>query len=146
MENATDLRRRTMQAVRGKDTEPERIVRRLVSQLGFGYRLHREDIPGRPDLAFIGCRKVIFVHGCFWHGHNCKRGAREPKANNAYWAKKIAGNKARDRVNAGVLSAMDWHSLVVWECELRNQTRVQQNIASFLSKRNEALATPQQPR
>lgn len=134
MEDAAALRRRTMQAVRGKDTEPERIVRRLVSQLGFRYRLHRKDIPGTPDLAFIGLRKVIFVHGCFWHGHDCKRGAREPKSNSAYWVAKIARNKTRDKAHLEALSATGWCSLVVWECELRDQTRTQQRISSFLGK------------
>jgi len=90
------IRRKTMQAVKGKDTKPELFVRRLLYSLGYRYRLHRKDLPGKPDIVFSGRKKIIFVHGCFWHGHSCKRGAREPKTNVEYWRQKIARNKTRD--------------------------------------------------
>ena len=135
MEDAA-VRRRTMQAIRSKDTEPERTVRRVVSQLGYRYRLHRKDLPGKPDLAFIGRRKVVFVHGCFWHGHGCARGARTPKANNAYWVKKIARNKVRDAAHLAALSALGWQSLVVWECELKALASVSERLAKFLGRHN----------
>lgn len=105
IEDAVALRRRTMQSVRSKDTGPERIVRNLVYQLGYRYRLNRKDLPGKPDLAFIGRQKAIFVHGCFWHGHDCKRGAREPKENHAYWVDKISRNRERDQSHLTTLVA-----------------------------------------
>lgn len=131
-EVAAAVRRRTMQAVRSKDTEPERTVRRLAYQLGYRYRLNRKELPGKPDLVFIGRRKVVFVHGCFWHGHDCKRGAREPKENNAYWVEKIARNKVRDKAHLATLAASGWRSLVIWECELRQLDRVRDRLAAFL--------------
>jgi len=136
IEDAT-VRRRTMQAVRSKDTEPERIVRRLAYQLGYRYRLHRKDLPGKPDLAFIGRRKVVFVHGCFWHGHDCARGARTPKKNRVYWVEKIARNKARDQAHLTTLAARGWRSLVIWECELKQLDRVCEQLAAFLEGRND---------
>ena len=130
------VRRRTMQAVRSEDTKPELAVRRVAYQLGYRYRLHRKDLPGTPDLAFIGRRKVVFVNGCFWHGHECARGARTPKENSAYWIDKIARNKARDRGHLASLAALGWQSLVIWECELKELTRVQKRLAEFLEGRN----------
>ena len=130
-------RRRIMQAVRSKDTGPERVVRRLVTALGYRYRLHRPDIPGTPDLAFIGRRKVVFVHGCFWHGHSCARGARQPRANSAYWAQKIAGNRLRDRAHLDALANAGWRALVVWECELKEPAKVTLRLRGFLKDRND---------
>ena len=121
-----------MAAVRGKDTKPELAVRRLVHRLGYRYRLHRSELPGKPDLAFIGRRKAIFVHGCFWHGHDCGRGARVPKTNTDYWLGKIARNVARDERVRGELVALGWRSMIVWECELRDLTSVQKRIVGFL--------------
>lgn len=135
IEGAAAVRRRTMQAVRSNDTEPERAVRRLVCQLGYRYRLHRKDLPGKPDLAFIGRRKVVFVHGCFWHGHDCTRGAREPKENRAYWVEKIARNKTRDQAHLATLAALDWQILVIWECELKQLGKVCDRLAAFLGER-----------
>ena len=86
----------TMRAVKGKDTKPELLVRRLVHGMGYRYRLHRKDLPGKPDLTFAGRRRVIFVHGCFWHGHDCARGARVQKNNRDYWLGKIGRNRGRD--------------------------------------------------
>jgi DNA mismatch endonuclease, patch repair protein len=128
------LRSRIMRAVKGRDTSPEWTVRRLAHELGYRYRLHRSDLPGKPDLAFIGRRKVVFVHGCFWHGHQCRRGARTPKANRAYWQSKIARNKERDGRNIAALKAMDWRVLTVWECELKSRARVAARLKRFLGQ------------
>ena len=125
-------RRRTMRAVKAKDTKPEMIVRRIAFGLGRRFRLHRKDLPGAPDLVFARDRRLIFVHGCFWHGHSCKRGARTPKANRAYWEAKIARNVARDSATLARLDAMEWRTLVVWECETRDRTTLTARLAKFL--------------
>ena len=104
----SEQRSRTMRAVKGKDTGTEMTVRRIVHRMGFRYRLHRKDLPGKPDLVFGPRRKVIFVHGCFWHGHTCKRGDRTPRKNRRYWTKKIARNKERDREHVSALKAKGW--------------------------------------
>ncbi len=123
-----------MQNVRGKDTGPELVVRRLTRQLGYRYRLHRKDLPGKPDLAFIGKRKIVFVHGCFWHGHDCSRGSRIPMRNRTYWVKKIKRNKERDAEHMTALRKKGWRTLVVWECELCNEDRAKRRLHKFLSK------------
>jgi len=133
LENAPDAARsRTMRQVRAKDTKPEMIVRRAAHALGRRFRLHRKDLPGRPDLAFARDRRAIFVHGCFWHGHDCKRGARTPKTNRAYWEAKIARNMARDRDALASLAALGWETLVVWECETRDLPALRERLAAFL--------------
>lgn len=114
------LRSRTMRAVKGKDTKPEWTVRRLLHTAGFRYRLHDKDLPGKPDLVFPARRAVIFVHGCWWHGHDCARGARPAKTNAGYWNGKIARNVDRDRRHLAALRADGWKAHVVWECEIKN--------------------------
>lgn len=126
------VRRRTMQAVRAKHTKPEMLVRSLVHRLGYRFRLHRSDLPGKPDLAFVSRRKVICVNGCFWHGHGCARGAREPKTNVEYWQQKIAGNKKRDTLNKRLLDKQGWRSLIVWECQLKNKKTLEARLSKFL--------------
>ena len=121
-----------MQAVRSKDTGPEMVVRRIAHGMGFRYRLHRADLPGKPDLVFPARRKVVFVHGCFWHGHDCERGARQPKANADYWRTKIQRNRQRDRNSTEELKAKGWKALTLWECELRDTGAVRQRIYKFL--------------
>jgi DNA mismatch endonuclease (patch repair protein) len=121
-----------MRAVKSRDTTPERIVRKLLRPIAPGYRLHRKDIPGRPDIAYPGRRIAIFVHGCFWHGHDCPRGARSPKANAEYWSAKIARNKARDATNLAALQEQGWRALVVWECELKEAQAVEQSLVALL--------------
>lgn len=111
------LRRRIMSAVRGRDTKPEMIVRRLLFSMNYRYRLHRQDLPGRPDVVFAGRRKAIFVHGCFWHRHPGCRKATSPKKRAAFWMEKFDRNVERDRRVEERLSEMGWRSLVVWECE-----------------------------
>lgn len=108
-----------MRAVKSADTKPEIIVRKLVHALGYRFRLHRNSLPGSPDLVFPSRKKVLFVHGCFWHGHRCKRGHRVPKTNTSYWLAKIARNKARDAKQIAALKRAGWQPLVVWECQLR---------------------------
>ncbi|MBT5109625.1 MAG: DNA mismatch endonuclease Vsr [Rhodospirillaceae bacterium] len=125
-------RSRTMRAVKSRDTKPEMIVRRLVHALGYRYRLHRSDLPGKPDLAFGPRRKVIFVHGCFWHGHHCKRGARVPKTNTAYWVAKIDRNRTRDAESAAALTQRGWAVLAVWECEIKDREALAIRLHEFL--------------
>jgi len=111
-----------MRAIRSKDTKPELLVRAQLRNLGLtGYRLHRKDLPGRPDIAFVGRRKAIFVHGCFWHGHDCLAGRRRPASRQDYWLPKIAGNQARDARHADALRAGGWDVLVVWDCGARSE-------------------------
>ncbi|MFT4098573.1 MAG: very short patch repair endonuclease [Rhodoblastus sp.] len=124
-----------MRAVPGRDTSAEMKVRRLLRPIAPGYRLHRKDVPGRPDIAFIGARKAIFVNGCFWHGHDCKRGARAPKTNADYWRAKIGRNVARDAKNLAELDALGWRTLVVWECELADAAALSQRLGAFLRAR-----------
>jgi len=118
MTTPDEARSKIMRAVRSKDTQPELAVRHVLHALGYRYRLHRKDLPGSPDLVFVRRRKVIFVHGCFWHGHNCKRGARQPKSNADYWQAKIARNQTRDVSSVNALQKAGWKSMIVWECEL----------------------------
>jgi DNA mismatch endonuclease (patch repair protein) len=125
-------RKHTMAQVHSKDTRPELIVRRLVHGLGYRYRLHRKDLPGNPDLVFVGRRKVIFVHGCFWHGHNCRSGIKRPKTNQDYWLKKLQRNKTRDLQNQSKLAELGWDVLVVWECEIGNQNELADRFIHFL--------------
>ncbi len=131
-----DLRSRTMRAVRSKNTTPEMVVRKLLHAAGYRFRLHRKDLPGSPDLVFPSRRKIIFVHGCFWHGHDCKRGARQPKTNADYWIAKIARNQARDRHALAALDAMGWSSTIVWECQtsMKTQAELMDSLVRFLEK------------
>jgi DNA mismatch endonuclease, patch repair protein len=131
---ATDSRRsEIMRAVKSKDTKPEVIVRSLVHRLGYRFRLHRKDIPGTPDIAFPGRHKVIFIHGCFWHGHDCKRGSRVPKANRDYWEMKIERNKRRDAINVDALKQLQWQILVIWECEITDSKVLTRRLSDFLN-------------
>lgn len=129
------LRSRIMRAVKGRDTAPELLVRRIAHALGYRYRLHRKDLPGKPDLAFIGRRKLVFVHGCFWHGHQCRRGARVPKSNRPYWVEKVARNKKRDAQHRRRLRSAGWTVLVIWECALKNHRAIADRLQRFLEKR-----------
>jgi len=127
-----EARSRIMRAIKSRDTQPELIVRRLAYSMGYRYRLHRKDLPGKPDLAFPGRRKVIFVHGCFWHCHDCGRGARLPATNKAYWKEKLERNKARDLAALKALTALGWKVKVLWECELADSNRVEGLLRTFL--------------
>ena len=125
-------RARVMRAVKGKDTKPEMIVRRLAHALGYRFRLHRKDLPGKPDLVFPGRRKVIFVHVCFWHGHECARGSRQPKQNAEYWRNKIARNVERDADNLQALERLGWQTQVIWECEMKDRDALADRLRAFL--------------
>jgi DNA mismatch endonuclease (patch repair protein) len=114
-----EKRSAVMRRVKGKDTGPELAVRRILRTAGIGYRLGGAGLPGRPDVVMKGRRAVVFVHGCFWHGHDCPRGARQPKANADYWIAKIGRNGARDAANAEALRALGWRVITVWECALK---------------------------
>ncbi|MCP4694560.1 MAG: DNA mismatch endonuclease Vsr [Desulfobacterales bacterium] len=130
-------RRRTMKRVKSANTTPELLVRRLVHGMGFRYRLHRRDLPGAPDLVFAGRRKIIFVHGCFWHGHDCKSGRKRPKTNQGYWSKKLDRNKARDAENQLKLKELGWKVLIVWECEMKDRAALKAQLERFLDKKSD---------
>lgn len=123
-----------MSRVHSKDTGPEWIVRRLVFAMGYRYRLHARDLPGRPDMVFRKRRKVIFVHGCFWHRHQSVRCplARLPKSRLDFWLPKLEGNKERDECNKRALVKAGWKVLTIWECELGNTKRLGAAIRRFL--------------
>lgn len=132
MTETSEARRRIMRAVKSRDTVPELIVRSLAHRMGYRFRVCRRDLPGSPDVVFPRLRKVIFVHGCFWHGHDCGQGVRVPAHNRAYWEKKIARNKERDEAAHAALTALGWKVTVFWECELRNERRVVRELHTFL--------------
>jgi DNA mismatch endonuclease (patch repair protein) len=134
-----EKRSEVMRRVRGRDTSPEKRVRALLTRMGLRYRLHRADLPGKPDVAFAGRRVALFVHGCFWHGHDCARGARQPKANAEYWTRKIARNRARDAEVGRKLAEIGWRAVVVWECELKDEARLTARLAEELGVGREAL-------
>jgi|SRR6185437_2298101 len=124
-------RSENMRAIRSRDTLPEMAVRSLVHRLGYRFRLHRRDLPGKPDLVFPVRRKVIFVHGCFWHSHACKTGLI-PKTNRDFWLPKLRRNKARDKKNLKDLTQQGWDALTIWQCELKNSSAVRRRVKGFL--------------
>jgi DNA mismatch endonuclease, patch repair protein len=123
-----------MRRIRSKDTMPEMAVRRLLHGMGYRYCLHRRDIPGKPDLVFPGRRKVIFIHGCFWHQHSGCREGRLPKSNTAYWLPKLERNRARDKAALEQLAASGWSAFVVWECEIADIHALIGKIRIFLEQ------------
>lgn len=125
-----------MRAVKSRDTKPEMTVRRAAHALGYRFRLHRKDLPGSPDLVFPRLKTAVFVHGCFWHGHDCPRGARVPKANADYWRAKIARNVARDARVRGELDALGWKTLTLWECELKDAAALDARLLGSLGRRS----------
>ncbi len=122
-----------MSRIRSKDTKPEMVVRRALHALGYRYRLHRRNLPGAPDIVFPSRRKVIFVHGCFWHGHEGCKVANVPKSRQQYWLEKFARNKVRDHANLEALRQAGWDALVIWECETKAPERIATKAESFLS-------------
>ncbi len=125
-----EKRSAVMRRVKGRDTSPELAVRRILRTAGIGYRLGGLGLPGKPDVTMKGRRLALFVHGCFWHGHDCPRGARPPKANAEYWTAKIARNRARDDRTASELEAAGWRVLTIWECELRRPDAAERLVAA----------------
>ena len=120
-----------MRAIRSKDMQPELDVRRLAHRMGYRFRLHRKELPGKPDLVFGPRRKVIFVHGCFWNSHGCKA-AHIPKTKQAYWGPKLERNKIRDARHIEELESRGWQTLVLWECETRDEERLKKRLNTFL--------------
>ncbi len=132
-----EKRSAVMRRVKGRNTAPELKLRKLLARMGLRYRLHRKDLPGSPDIAMIGRKTAVFMHGCFWHGHPCKRGARQPKANADYWLAKIARNKARDAASLAKLDDMGWRAVVVWECELKDEATLEARLADLTASAGE---------
>jgi len=127
-----EQRHRNMVAIRGKDSKPEIVVRKLVHRMGFRFRLHRSDLPGKPDIVLPRHGAVIFVHGCFWHMHSCRYGKVVPKTNASFWKAKRESNVARDRRNMRKLRRDGWKVLVIWECQTRNLCRLTARLRKFL--------------
>jgi len=125
-------RSRIMSRVRSKGTGPEKKVRSFLHHLGYRFRLHRKDLPGNPDIVFPSRKKVIFVHGCFWHRHDCKAGRKIPKTNTEYWTEKISRNVVRDAEQSYSLQAAGWERLIIWECEMRDEEQLKTKILEFL--------------
>lgn len=128
-------RSQVMARVKGRNTSPELKVRKLLTAMGARYRLHRKDLPGAPDIVLPSRRLAIFVHGCFWHGHDCARGARVPKQNRDYWEAKIGRNRARDERSRAELEALGWTPLILWECELKDAAALQARLSDALAQR-----------
>ena len=120
-----------MSRIHSKDTTPEIAVRSILHRLGFRFRLHRKDLPGRPDIVLPRHRKIVLVQGCFWHGHTCRL-ASKPKSNQDYWTAKIAGNRSRDVRNIEALKQQGWNVLELWECEIHRREGIEAKLRSFL--------------
>lgn len=130
---SAEKRSSVMRQVKGRNTTPELTVRRALTKLGARFRLHRKDLPGAPDIVLPGRKLAIFVHGCFWHGHDCARGARQPKANADYWRGKIGRNRERDREARAKLASLGWRVEVIWECDLKDEAAYQARLEGLLS-------------
>ncbi len=128
-----EQRRRNMSAIRSKDTTPEMIVRKLVHGMGYRYRLHRKDLPGKPDLVFPRMKKIVFVNGCYWHMHNCKYGKVVPKTNAKFWRDKRTSTVTRDKKNIQQLKKLGWDVLVVWECQTNVLPIIKREISHFFN-------------
>lgn len=127
-------RSENMRRIRSKNTKPEMIIRQLIHSMGYRYRLHRKDLPGKPDLVFPSRKAVIFVHGCFWHQHSdpACQDAHTPKSNQDYWVSKLNMNIARDKTHYEALNSLGWRVLVIWECEIQNNKDIVQKIEEYL--------------
>lgn len=121
-----------MQRVTSKDTTPEMVVRRAAHSLGYRYRLHRKDLPGKPDMVFSGRRKIIFIHGCFWHQHRGCKAAARPTSNTDYWDAKLDRNISRDKNSQRDLLASGWDVLIIWECETKDEVALKKRLIDFL--------------
>ncbi len=121
-----------MSKVKGRDTKPEMLVRRLVHSLGYRYRLHNGKLPGKPDMVFNKRKKVIFIHGCFWHLHKKCKNVRLPKSKRDFWLPKLRGNRHRDQKTLKALTKMGWSVLVIWECEITHQRELKRRVVKFL--------------
>jgi DNA mismatch endonuclease, patch repair protein len=135
-------RSENMRRIRSKGMRPELAVRSLAHKMGYRFRLHRKDLPGKPDLVFVSRRKVIFVHGCFWHSHHGCKAAHMPKSNLTYWKPKLERNQARDAKNTEALSTAGWETLVIWECELKYAAAVRKALKRFLGRSRHIVIPP----
>jgi DNA mismatch endonuclease, patch repair protein len=131
-----------MRSVRNRDTGPELLVRRMLHGLGLRFRLHRKDLAGRPDIVLSKHRAVVFVHGCFWHGHGCSKG-RLPKSRVRFWTDKIVRNRARDAESVRLLRAAGWRVLTVWQCETKDTEKLRARLDRFFRSR---VASSRKPR
>jgi len=129
---STQQRSANMRRIKGRDTTPEMLVRRLAHAMGYRYRLHRKDLPGKPDLVFGPRRKVIFVHGCFWHQHGDCRAGRVPGSNTDYWVPKLRRNVERDASARAELEARGWDVLTIWDCETHDGSALRMRLSDFL--------------
>lgn len=124
-------RSKIMSRVRGKNTTPELIVRSVTHAMGYRFRLHRKDLPGKPDLVFPGRKKIVLVNGCFWHLHSCER-YKIPKTNEEFWLRKLKLNQQRDQVVEEKLKALGWSVLTIWECEIKDKGKLERILTAFL--------------
>lgn len=129
---SAEQRRECMRAVRGANTSPEMIVRRLIHSMGYRYALHVKRLPGKPDIVLVSRRKAVFIHGCFWHSHSCSHGSKSPATNQDYWSQKRLRNAARDREHLRSLRKEGWSVLVIWECETKRLEKVKGRLIRFL--------------
>lgn len=128
-----------MSKVRGRDTQPERLVRQLLHSMGYRFRLQCKELPGTPDIVLPRYRKIVMVHGCFWHGHDACRRAARPSSNVEFWNRKLDANKARDREVVSKLSTLGWDVLVVWQCELRDASRLRVRLQQFMTNQEAVI-------
>lgn len=128
-----EQRSRNMAAIRDRDTVPEMLVRRMVHSMGFRYGLHNRNLPGKPDLVLRKYKRIIFVHGCFWHVHSCKYGRVKPEQNGTFWAEKRLGNVERDKRTHSALVKKGWKVLNIWECEARSERKLRSKLLLFLN-------------
>lgn len=135
-------RSRMMSGIKGRDTVPEVVVRRVAHRMGFRFRLYRKDLPGRPDLVFPRYRAVVFVHGCFWHRHEGCRYAYTPRTRVRFWMGKFSDNVARDRRTAQALVTLGWRIMVIWECETRNEAVVRERLREYLPQTDYRTSEP----
>lgn len=137
-----EARRKVMSAIRGSDTKPELMVRKLLHRLGYRFRVNKRQFSARPDVLFTSRKRAIFVHGCFWHGHEACRSGRTPTTRSDYWTAKLAANKTRDARVVAELEAHGWHTLVLWECQLSDDVTLRNSLIEFLGPPRSRPETP----
>ena len=140
-----ERRSEIMRRITGKDTQPEIAVRRVLHRMGYRFRLHRKDLPGNPDVVLPRWKTAVFVHGCFWHGHDCKKGSgtRRPKSNTAYWNAKIDRNVQRDTRHGRALRRLGWKRIVIWACETKDEQALERKLRKVLPSRSETARASQ---
>lgn len=131
-----EQRKRNMSGIRSRNTMPEILVRSLIHRLGYRFRLHDKSLPGKPDIVLPRHKKLVLVHGCFWHLHKCRRGTVKPKTNESYWTDKRRRNAKRDRLNEAAYKSAGWNFLIVWECETKITSKLESKLRRFLTMPN----------